>query len=275
LKSPKFLVVQYAPGSAGKFLLSLLMSSDSVSHFDPTVSQNKTANSCVQYIRDHFTGNISDWIKFEPNHVNAWNLHFISTKYPRGDDLTMQDFERLAQSEASEHFWNEVDSNKIIAMPWHKCNIPGFFQDSKLVAVMIDKKAEKWFHRALWEKLYGCKNGMIHLKMNDPDFNLPMKEYFKKFNNPVYTDEKFYSFVKREILMNNSKAQFSLSNNFAASENRIFINLSDLLSLPGCTRAVHKICQSFGLAAIPDEIISAGWTHWFNCHNFKMHYDFH
>ena len=181
-KKPKFLVVQFAPGSAGQFLISLLMGSNSVAHFDPVVNQHKTINNCVLYIEQHFTKNIGDWLKYEPSNIKAWNLHFISNKYSRGHDMSYDQFIVAAQEDATAHFWDQVNNEKIIVTPWHKTYIPAFYKDAKIVTILLDDKAEKWFHRALWLKLYGVKNNKIHLKLHDPMFNPPMQNYFKKFN---------------------------------------------------------------------------------------------
>jgi hypothetical protein len=268
-KKPKFLLVQYAPGSAGKFLMSLLLGSNNVAHFDPVVDQDKTIDRCISYILQHFKQPIGDWCKYEPHHNSSWNLHFVSTKHSRGDDLSYRQFMAHAQQEASEYFWEQVANEKIITVAWHKTYIPEYYADSKIITILIDKKAEKWFHRALWLKLYGCKDGKIHLKMNDAEFNPHMQQYFKKFNNPMYSDEPFFSFVKREILKNQFKKEYTDKNNFDNNIFRSFVNLSDLLTVESCVATVNRICRELDFVSVPEEIVRSGHAHWVSCHNFK------
>jgi hypothetical protein len=268
-KIPKFLMVQYAPGSAGKFLASLLMCSPSLSHFDPTVEISKTEEQCIAYIQNHFPSDITQWVLTEPNHASAWNLHFISGKYPRGDDLTTDQFISQATVSATDHFCHSVNQDKIIPSIWHKSNIPLFLENSRFVTIIIDPPAIKWYHRASWYKSYGWKDGNIHLKMNDPSMNPAMALYFQKFNNPVTTNENFFSFVKREILDNPFKKQFLSSTNFNQPSLRSFVNLSDLLNFNLCVNAVNRICKELDIVPIPLSIITQGHKHWLSCHTFK------
>lgn len=268
-KKPKFLVVQFAPGGAGQFLISLLMGSDSVAHFDPVVNQDKTIDNCSLYIEQHFTKNIGDWIKHEPSNIKAWNLHFISNKYSRGHDMSYDQFIAAAQQDATLHFWEQVNNEKMILTPWHKTYVPAFYSNAKIITILIDDKAKKWFHRALWLKLYGVKDGKIHLKLHDPVFNPPVQNYIKKFNNPMYSDERFFSFVKREILKNQFKKEYQDSGNFETNSNRVFINLSELLNIESCINVMSRVCQELDIAITPDEIVRRGHEHWSSCHNFK------
>jgi hypothetical protein len=266
---PRFLLVQYAPGSAGRFLISLLMGSKDVAHYDPVIDHNKTIAGCTSYIEKHFIRQIGDWLKHEPSPHNTWNLHFISTKYSRGNDMSYDQFMLQAKQEASSYFWKQVVEQKIIVTPWHNTVIPDFYKDSKIVTILIDKNSEKWFHRAVWAKLYGIKDGRIHLKMHDPDFNPPMQQYFKKFNNPIYNDERFFKFAKEKILKDTFKTEYMDQNNFMPNINQAFINLSDLLSVDSCVANVNRVCQELKIDQIPEEIIRNGQMHWASCHLFK------
>jgi hypothetical protein len=265
----KFLMVHYAPGSAGKFLASLLMSSPSLSHFDPHVEKNKTDRACVKYIETRFSSDINQWVRYEPNHVEAWNLHFISPKFPRGDNLTIQQFNELAEEHATDHFFQSVNQGKIIPSVWHKTNTPEYLLDSLFVTIIIDPGSMKWYHRALWHKLYGIKNQKIHLKANDPDLNPAMTQYFKKFNNPVYSEEKFFTFVKQNILKNEFKLKFLNSDNFKLSCSQSFVALSDLLRVDSCIESITRITKELDIAPVPVDIITNGHRHWVSCHNFK------
>jgi hypothetical protein len=269
IKEPKFLMVQFAPGSAGKFLSSLLMSSDSLSHFDSTVENNKSVNTCVDYIKSHFTTDLGHWILTEPDHVMAWNLHFVSSKYTRGDDLTKEEFLNLANQHATDHFCNSVNANKIIPSVWHKTNTTDFLQDARFVTIIVDPPAVKWYHRAIWHKAYGTKNGKIHLKANDPELHPTMKAYYEKFKNPIYSDDSYYTFVKNNIINSEFKTRFQTTDSFTNHDQHTFVNLSELLDIESCVKIIDRVCTKCNLNPVPVEIIKQGHTHWMSCHNFK------
>lgn len=262
-------MVNYAPGSAGKFLTSLLMSSASLAHFDPVVESNKTADACINYIQQRFSKNLSSWIKFEPNHGTAWNLHFVSGKYPRGDDLTIDQFIKLATDSATDHFCHSVNQDKIIPSVWHKVNVPDFLSNSMFVTIIIDPLSIKWYHRAVWFKLYDFINGRIYIKNNDPKLNPAMAQYCQKFNNPIYSDDKFFTFVKRDIINDSFKKTFLSQENFVPCHRREFILLSDLLNYQKCQTIVNQICNRFNIDLVPPEVVLHGHQHWLSCHDFK------
>ena len=268
---PKFLMVNYAPGAAGKFLTSLLMSSPSLAHFDPEVEHNKSTRHCVEYIQKHFPRDITEWIIKEPNPRTAWNLHFFSSKYPRGDNLTIAEFFNLSKEHATDYFCQSVNQQKIIPSVWHKVTIPEFLADSMFVTIIIDPLSTKWYHRALWNKAYGYQNGRIHIKENDPALTpIPyMSQYFQKFNNPIYSDEKFFTFIKNNIINSNFKKTFMFCENFQQSKTQEFVLLSELLTYSSCYNAVTRICEKFNLEKVPDTVILKGHQHWMSCHKFK------
>lgn len=266
LKNPKFLVVHYAPGSGGRFVSSILMCSKSVAHFDPQVEANKTKENCLAYIRSHFTNDIDNWMLYEPRHTSAWNIHFVSSKFARGNELTQEQFNDLAEQECTDHFFNSVNLEKLIPTIWHKSETPDFFKDSLFVSIFLDQPSFKWYHRAVWNKLYGMKDGKIHIKIHDPFFNPPMKSYFSKFENPMYSTDSFYTFVKNNVINNEFKTKFSDTSSFDADDNREFILLSDLLDSNKFLAVIENICQTWDLDPIDSDLILTGHTHWIKCH---------
>lgn len=269
IKDPELLMIQFAPGGAGKFLSSLLMSSQSLAHFDSTVEHNKSPEACVDYIRTRFTPNFDRWMLTEPDHIGAWNLHFISSKYSRGDDLTQQEFLTLANQHATQHFCDSVNAGKIIPSVWHKNNTTDFLQTARFVTVILDPASIKWYHRAIWHKVYGIKNGRIHLKANDPDLHPTMNAYHAKFKNPVYSDEPYYSFVKTNIINSDFKNNFLSRDNFPNHDQHAFVNLSELLDTDACVGMIDRVCDQFDLVPVSRDIIATGHRHWMSCHDFK------
>lgn len=268
---PKFLVVRYANGSAGKFLINLLMASKSVAHFDPLVEQNKTDKSCMRYTQEHFVNETHNWLKYEPNHTDAWNLHHISAKYTRGEDLSVEEFLTLAKQNATEHFWNSVSAGRSIPMVWHKKIVPAFFKSSKFITIIIDPDSEKWYHRARWYKQFGMIDQMIHMKEHDPEFNhQTLKIYHDKFQNSSRVKQHPFSFIKENIINYPVKKMFQKVEEFQTpAVEQEFVALSDILDTDRCVNAVAQICKKFDFEPISEDLVMRSQKHWLSCHDFK------
>ena len=262
----KFLLVRYAEGSAGAFLSSVLSCSTSIAHSDALVEHNKTSDMCVEYIKSHYTNDMSNWLLREPKPQEAIGFHFISTRFDRGNHLTVEEFINLCKTDATPYFWESVNNNKIVPMLWHKKIVPIFFNNPMIVTIIVDDASAKWYHRALWYKKYGIKDGKIHIKADDPTYNPNRAVYFKKFNNPYLLDISPYTFIKNNIINSPAKNLFSSNVNF--NDHTQFIKLLDILDENKFVAAINRICISFNLATVPTDIIRASHQHWISCHDF-------
>lgn len=268
LTPPTFLIVRQAPGSAGNFLISLLQCSTSMLHNNSKVETNKTNNSCLSFFKEHYTNDTYHWLLNEPRPQNSLNLHFISASYSRGDDLTFDAFMNLCREEATLSFWQGVHNNKLIPMIWCKPTIPNFFINPKIVTIIIDNKAVKWFHRAVWYKRYGIKDGKIHIKADDPLFNPYRSNYINKFKNPYLVDENPIGFIKKNIINNKLKRTFMDIDNFLKLPNQEFVNLSELLDEDLLVVAINRICTNLNLNPVSESLIRSAHQHWSSCHEF-------
>ena len=272
MNNPQFLIARYANGSAGKFFLTLLMSSKSVAHFDPDVEQNKSNITCLDYIRSHFVTDVDNWLRYEPKHSDAWNLHQISSNYPRGDNLTASEFLKICKQDATQHFWNSVDNKKLIPFVWNKLAVPEFFKHSKFITIIIDPDAVKWFHRARWYKQFGTLGSAIHIKEQDPSYNSSkLKMYYDQFGAKHLVDQHPYTFIKENIINDPKKKLFQNATAFVDDEleTQEFVNLSDILHVDNCIKKVRQICSKFNIDSISEDLIIDSHAHWLSCHNFK------
>jgi hypothetical protein len=197
-------------------------------------------------------------------------LSFISTRFTRGDTLTKQEFIDKCHHTASKHFWDIVNSDKVVPMMWHKQHIPEYFGCPKIVTILLDQSSYKWYHRALWYKKYGIKNKKIHIKADDPLHNPSRAEYFKIYNNPYLIEQHPYSFIKQNILRAPGKNIFGSPNNFADGHKRVFITLSDLLNVKTIGSSVNQICEQLELEKISREFILNACNYWKGCHDTFM-----
>lgn len=242
-----------------------------MAHFDTTVEANKTDSHCLNYVRQHFSSDIANWLKIEPKPSDAWNLHHVSSNYPRGDDLTQEEFLRVAQSDATDHFWQCVNNEKLIPFVWHKKSVPVFFDQSKFVTIIVDPQSVKWFHRARWHKHYAALNGGVHIKELDPSYNsAKLTQYYQQFSAKHLIDQKPVSFIKTNILRDPKKILFQHSANFVQQKPlQIFLNLSDILSPDRCVDTVNTLCNQLAIESVSESLIIDCHRHWLSCHNFK------
>ena len=265
-----FLIIRHSVGGGGRFLASCLMASKSVAHFDSAIEQSKTDKLCLDYIKQKFTNDLNVWTKTEPNPVDAWNLSFCSAKYPRGDDLSINEFDNLARTHCTPHFWDSVEQNKLISLCWHKAVDPVFTHHAKNIVIIIDPPSTKWLHRANWYKHYEIKNRGIHLKQHDPSYAPPLiAEYINKFNNPIYSTEHPYSFIKNNIVNCKFKKVFSSKENFNSLNNAEFLNLSALLDENQFIKQIQTITNNLNIDPIAESFLRTAHQHWSSCHTFK------
>lgn len=267
IQNPKFLLVRFNEGAAGKFLMSLLMSSDSIAHYDSTVEEHKDVQSLLNYAQRSFQS-FDQWIANEPNPVTVWNIHWISNKMPRGNNQTVEDFNIQLKSEASDYFWQSVKNNKHILILSNKTVLPLAYRHLSPVVIINDRLSLKFLRKSVWYKHYGIKNHKIHLKINDPDlYPEPTKSIMKKFDNPVFSDENVFSFYRRVLWKNPSTNFFSNQSNFSNSSN--FINLSEILDINRLLPAMDRLCDSLGIININHSYIRQAHAHWINLHTFR------
>lgn len=259
-----FFLINFPQGSAGKFLGSLLMASPSVAHYDQNIEKNKNNKLCLEYIENHFQRNFKKWIANEPNHVNAWNLHFLSSKYPRGDNLSTKEFIEQCNTHGTDHFKQTIAENKLILLPWHKTTFPGFFEKSKKITILIDTDSFEWFDRALWNKHYAIEDDKVVLLIHDWRLNQSMKKYFQLYNNPYYSNDPIDVFYDKHIKNNPDKQLFS--NTFNERLNNLHVNLSDILCLNSLLEKIKLLENTFDLLPIDQDFIEQSHNHWYNLH---------
>lgn len=262
---PKFLLIRFSPGSAGRFLAALLMGSNDVAHFDPSV---KTIDDKIEYIKKSFTPNLGNWLHTEPSDKIAWNITFVSNRYPRGDNLSKNEFKNLAKQNCTEWFYQNVALEKEIIIPWNKIQIPQFYI-GKSITIILDKPSRRWFNRAHWFKHFGIYDGKIHLKENDPSlFRKPLNEIVSKYNNPIYVDQSFFSFVKNNILKSKEILPFYDYENLKNVPNDIPINLSTLLDKKLCIDAINELSNNLKIEKIDQYYLEFSHEHWRKLHPF-------
>lgn len=268
MAEPKFLLTQFNEGAAGKFLMSLLMGSDSVAHFDQNVEKNKTILSLTDYVQKSFQS-FDHWLVNEPNPTSVWNIYWISNKMERGATQSPKDFKKQLATEASEYFWQCVQNNKRILIVSNKTILPAAYQHVKPLVIINERKSLKFIRKSLWYKHYGIQDNKIYLKINDPEMiPEPTRSIMKRFNNPIHLNESVLSFYRRVLWKNPNTRFFSDQDNF--NKNSIFINLSEILDINKLVPAIDRICKNLGISQVDHTYIQQAHAHWINLHTFKF-----
>jgi hypothetical protein len=265
---PNFLLVQFNEGAAGKFLLTLLMGSPSVAHFDQLVEQQKTNKELINYVQQSFNS-FDAWLATEPNPVLAWNIHWISNKLDRGSSQTQTEFNTQLHLEASDYFWQSVKNHKRILIVSNKTSLPLPYQNLNPVVIINDSPGLKFLRKARWVKHYKVENNKIYLKINDPKmYPEPTRSIMKKFNNPLYTDESVYKFYRRVIWQAPATDFFSNQANFPKNSN--FIKLSEILDIDQLIISIDQLCSKLGIKDIDHSYIRQAHAHWIKLHTFRF-----
>lgn len=263
--NPNFITINYAKGSAGKFLISLLMSSDSAAHYDPNV---KTKDDKIEYIKRSFVSDVSNWLLNEPSDKLAWNINFVSNSYPRGNDLTLDNFLQLCKVHCTEWFHKSVKDNKKIIIPWHKDYFP-IYLGKDTISIYLDQESIKWFARAVWSKHYAISNNKIHIKENDPSYyrSIGSKIHYC-FDNPIFVDQSFYSFVKHNIYLSQETKLFSDKKKLKNIGSKYVVALSDILILSNLEKKLDEIYNELKIIPVDKDIVKVAFNHWRSLHDF-------
>lgn len=260
-------LVRYAEGAGGKFLMSLLMGSPDVAHYDSTVEENKTHQTLMNYIYKSFSS-LDSWLANEPNHIPVWNLHWISAKMPRGEDQSYSEWLVQAQDEATDYFWQCVEQNKMILLQVNKPTIPLAYQDFKSFSIVSDSAGLKFNRKATWYKHFGVVDGMIHIKANDPTLHgggKAINKIIAQFDNPVYVNESVLQFYRKNIWHNERLRYFSQQQNFHGTT----IPLSSIINSDTIQDAVEKLSKQLEILPPDQNYVAEAHNYWIKLHEFN------
>lgn len=123
----RWVILQYRPGTGGKFLCACLMTIDRIAHWDSRVEHNEiTFKDWVdtQWLQPEQ----SKWIAYEPLH--DWYTTFFSRTFPRGNDILLDEYNQAMNAGASPYLKELWAGNKLILDFVNKETFPIWWQDS-------------------------------------------------------------------------------------------------------------------------------------------------
>ena len=147
------LITRFTHGSAGKFFSTVLQTSLYVDHWNPIIQEEKQGkfhtDLTLEYVRRSFPADHNTHLANEP--MVPYPTHLYSTGYPRGNDVTSDQY----FSEANARLDKCLLDNLLANIVFHKPNIPEFCRGSKTVTILTRTAQElTWLHKTLWSKQF-------------------------------------------------------------------------------------------------------------------------
>lgn len=238
----KFLLIRFAPGSAGKMLIACLGTHPAIA------SWNTSTESNLEWAKKCYPGNFDSWLDTEPQ--NPWGLQkYVSAEYERGDNLE----------------YLEIDfPDKWIPIIWHKNYLASFIKQHHAINIIIDKKSKRWYHRSRWKKQFSVE------RLSD-GYQITQHQHRPKytvgnFNNQYIVQVKnLYSFIKDNVI------NYPVKQRFLEIEEQLpgtTILLSELLDEAEFKKSLDKIAMDMGLAKNNWNEAITIWKYWRSKHAY-------
>lgn len=260
--------VRYCPGSAGNFIISLLMLSQRVSHWHLPLEENpSSADDHLKWFRGCFTHDIDNHLKHEPHH--PYCLDFISAKHDRGDDLTTQQFLQCAIDRDDRPLLQALQGEKSVIFRLNKSRVPDWATQPKIVNIVIDPNSHRWLHRTRLLKLFGRDQDHWISKENSPEF-LACKNLSTQFQNQYKFDESNFRFIRRKVIDDPIVQTFKHQSRILmdASNSRVsrqfFINLSDIFHRQRIHNTMVDLYGHLGLGQPDHDTMLSMIDHYFD-----------
>ena len=91
---PKFIVTRFTHGSAGKFLSTVLQTSDKIDHWSAIIQEQKNTSLyehvTLEYVARSFPVDHTQYLKSEP--MVPYNTDLYSTSFFRGSDVSLDQY---------------------------------------------------------------------------------------------------------------------------------------------------------------------------------------
>lgn len=261
----KFIITRFTHGSAGKFLSTVLQTSDLVDHWSVPIQrykQTKLFDSLVtEYVLRSFPVDHSQHLRSEP--MVPYNTDLYSSGYTRGNNVTIEQYISNATIKNDTRLLDCIKLNLQINLIFHKPQLPVFCDGSNTVTITVTSQKEKnWLYNTLWSKHFLEKNGEIRYLPSDPSYC--------NFNSlvPVLTYNNQYLFTSAEkkklfndyIINNHTNSWYFDADKFKEYDslhglNNLFISLEEILSADKFLIVMQRIFKKFDLGTLNVDLV--------------------
>ena len=267
---PKFIVTRYTQGSAGRFLSTVLQTSDKIEHWSAIVQKHKELDKIqgpykeitLQYVNRAFPKDHSMHVMSEPG--DPYCIDLYSTSFPRGNDITLTTYLDYAYKISDIRLINCIEKNLMPNLNIHKPQLPLFCNNASVVTILTTSHVEKtWLHKSLWTKHFTERDGKIFHNTNNPDTckfeRLPVILKWKsQYEFDQSEKEKLYA---DHVVNNHTSLWYTDPENFKQFDQdhglrNIFINLSDFFVTETFVNKIKQIFEFHDLGDLDVPLIT-------------------
>lgn len=264
MSNPKFIITRFTHGSAGKFLSTVLQTSDKIDHWSVVVQSQKNteliAPVTLEYVNRSFPKDHSRYLQAEP--MVPYNTDLYSVGYPRGDNITLDQYVDYALEKNDIRLFTSIDNNRLANLVFHRPTLPKFCVASKAVTITVTTDKEKqWLFNTLWSKHFLEIKNKIYYIPSDPQYcNFQSLPTVLRFNNqycfPLEQKDELY---QKYVIGDHTNSYYFEPEKFTEFDStngidNVFIKLSDILNADQFLLAISKIFLQLGLET-PNSIL--------------------
>lgn len=262
---PKFLITRFTHGSAGKFLSTVLQTSDKIDHWSAIIQSYKQTELfeplVLEYVCRSFPIDHSQHLKSEP--MVPYNTDLYSSGYARGNDVTLDQYVSNATIKNDTRLLDCIKCNLQANLILHKPQTPFFCNNSDVVTVLVTSEREKkWLYKTLWSKHFLETEQGIRYLPSDPAYCnfyslIPVLTYNNRYLFPSSDKENLYN----EYIINNHTNNWYFNpdkfNSYDREHqlNNLFINLEEMLLVDKFLIAMQRIFKKFDLGKLNVNLI--------------------
>jgi uncharacterized protein YozE (UPF0346 family) len=264
VSNPKFIITRFTHGSAGKFLSTVLQTSDKIDHWSVVVQSQKNTELItpvtLEYVNRSFPKDHSRYLQAEP--MVPYNTDLYSVGYPRGDNITLDQYVDYALEKNDIRLFTSIDNNRLANLVFHRPTLPKFCVASKAVTITVTTDKEKqWLFNTLWSKHFLEIKNKIYYIPSDPQYcNFQSLPTVLRFNNqycfPLEQKDELY---QKYVIGDHTNSYYFEPEKFTEFDStngidNVFIKLSDILNADQFLLAISKIFLQLGLET-PNSIL--------------------
>ena len=278
-----FIVVRYAPGSAGRIISTILQLSDSVASWNTSLGKNNfSTENYTSYLITSFPEAPEQHLRSEPD--LPYYSDFYSGTYERGENSSFKQYLQHQEDTGCEYFFENLRQRLYVNLILHKSKIPMFMQGSHMINIIIDTPAAlELSQKLLWCKHYQIVNQSEIKKLaHDPTTcNQKRRHLVQQFYtgaSQVMIDslEDFYisEIIKNPVFEVFQHTSLLLQDNSNKHCDQHFFYLSNIFCKKNLLANINTICDQINLARPNEQLLSLTFDIWWNSqHKILRHCD--
>jgi hypothetical protein len=257
LNKPDFLVTRFTHGSAGKFLSSVLQTSINVDHWSAIIESYKSTDLFEKLVLAHTNRSFPKdhvlYLQHEP--MVPYNTDLYSAGYPRGNDITLDQYIENAIVKNDTRLLTGIDCNRLINLIFNKPDIPIFCQASRVVTITVTTDIEKqWLYNTQWSKHFLETSEGIRYLISDPEYcsfySLPVVLQFN--NQYLFPNDQKEQLYQDYIINNHTNSWYFDPDRFVEFDkthglDNVFVELDTLLTSSKFITKIENIFDTLQL----------------------------